>query len=182
MAFPGYLPSLYWSPYWILSRATYHSAPRYGGVRTWVEGLLARGKCELTLHVTFEEHNCLMLTLTIYYTIRKPMVGRNNMHAASYMSVITILRAISAIHERNALRVVFWQQIGKFLLKSITALSMTPVVYHTIIWIWCLLYVDLSLLADVQYRILPIKAASHKARWNKYFRFFFKFYLSFLSV
>ncbi len=26
---------------YILSRATYHRAPRYGGVRTWVEGLLA---------------------------------------------------------------------------------------------------------------------------------------------
>ncbi len=29
--------------FFILSRATYHRAPRYGGVRTWVEGLLARG-------------------------------------------------------------------------------------------------------------------------------------------
>ena len=27
----------------VLSRATYHRAPRYGGVRTRVEGLLARG-------------------------------------------------------------------------------------------------------------------------------------------
>ncbi len=26
----------------ILSRATYHRAPRYGGMRTWVEGLLTR--------------------------------------------------------------------------------------------------------------------------------------------
>ena len=27
----------------ILLRATYHRAPKYGGVRTWVEGLLACG-------------------------------------------------------------------------------------------------------------------------------------------
>ncbi len=27
----------------ILSHATYHRAPRYGGMRTWVEGLLTRG-------------------------------------------------------------------------------------------------------------------------------------------
>ena len=30
--------------HYILLRATYHRAPRYGGVRTWVEDLLARGE------------------------------------------------------------------------------------------------------------------------------------------
>ncbi len=30
-------------PVYILSRATYQRAPRYGGVRTWVEGPQARG-------------------------------------------------------------------------------------------------------------------------------------------
>ena len=32
--------ALYWN---LLLSATYHRAPRYGGVRTWVEGLLACG-------------------------------------------------------------------------------------------------------------------------------------------
>ncbi len=46
-----------------------------------------------------------------------------NMHAAVYMSVITlILRAIPAIHEINALREVFWRRVGKFLFKSIITL------------------------------------------------------------
>ncbi len=39
-----------------------------------------------------------------------------NMHTASHMSVIP------AIHEINAQREVFWQQVGKFLFKSIIAL------------------------------------------------------------
>ena len=52
------------------------------------------------------------------------------------MSVITyILRAIPAIHEINARRGVFWQRVGKFLLKSIIALSTSKFhIYHFTIW------------------------------------------------
>ncbi len=54
-----------------------------------------------------------------------------NMHTASCMSVILcvmtwgylILWAIPVIHEINALREVSGQRVGKFLLKSIIALS-----------------------------------------------------------
>ncbi len=59
MVFPGYLPSPYWSPYWI-----------------------------------------------------------NTQHPTCQWS----LRTIPATHEINALREVFWQRVGKFLLKSIIAL------------------------------------------------------------
>ncbi len=41
-----------------------------------------------------------------------------NMHAASYMSVITYLNMLLG----DALREVFWQRVGKFLLKSIITL------------------------------------------------------------
>ncbi len=53
-----------------------------------------------------------------------------HMYTASYMSVIIyvmtwsylIRRAIPAVNEINALKEVLWQQVGKFLLKSIIAL------------------------------------------------------------
>ena len=82
MVFPGYLPSPYWSPYWI---CTQHP--------TW-----------------------------------------------SYL----ILRAIPAIHEINALREIFWQRMGKFLLKSIITLS------WTYIWIWSILSV---LFSDFKFQV-----------------------------
>ncbi len=39
--------------------------------------LFATNRYELTLHVKFKEHSCKTLTLTIYYTIVRPMVGHN---------------------------------------------------------------------------------------------------------
>ncbi len=63
------------------------------------------------------QSNCIGAIITISKT-------ELNMNTASYMSVNLILRAIPAIHEINALREVFWQWLGKFLLKSIRPFKM----------------------------------------------------------
>ncbi len=40
------------------------------------------------LYVKFKEHSCITLTLTIYYTIVSPMVGRNNINKLiSYQNI-----------------------------------------------------------------------------------------------
>ena len=52
-----------------------------------------------------------------------------NVHTASYMSVTPV------IHEINALREVFGQRMGKFLLKSIIALYLQ---------IPCMMYLEIS--------------------------------------
>ncbi len=44
---------------YILSRATYHRAPRYGGVRRWVEGLLAHGTAHWLAHARVTRHLAL---------------------------------------------------------------------------------------------------------------------------
>ncbi len=69
---------------YILSRATYHRAPRYGFVRTWVEGLLAHGTCVLAEASNQVGYSCL--TLTMYHTITRPMVGHNDILGYKYVS------------------------------------------------------------------------------------------------
>ncbi len=54
-----------------------------------------------------------------------PVYTHSILHVTDDLYVMTrsylILRAVPEIHEINALREVLWQQVGKFLLKSIIA-------------------------------------------------------------
>ncbi len=45
------------------------------------------------------------------------------LHVSDHLPPYVMTWAIPAIHEINALRVVLWQLLGKFLFKSIIALS-----------------------------------------------------------